>query len=353
MNHMTTIPLEALHELTAKYYTSAYGSTDFAAMPGEINVPTPDAEHDVRYVAFEDSPGQLVASVTTWAPRNEAGGRASCQIVIDPDRADQGLADEAVAAAEAMARQLGRTHLGVWTAAKDFRPVGSYAMVPEIEAPRPGFDELWSMRGGPLQEALRKRGYNVGMNAWRGTLTSDVPMPERAAIPEGFEVTAVHGGAHGGVPEELVDGIAQLREQAWNDIPMGTGPKIDQHWDAARWRGFEQAMAADGMDWILLAVRNPSGRLVGYTILHWMTARPEAVYQGVTVVAPEGRGHGIGQILKTHGLAFLPQANPTWKTIFTWNEVNNAPILAVNARAGYRQTAMVARWDRDLSEHGC
>lgn len=72
---------------------------------------------------------------------------------------------------------------------------------------------------------------------------------------------------------------------------------------------------------------------VGLTNLWNAQADPTERYQGLTGVRRSHRGRGIAQALKIHGIAYAKSQGI--KTIKTWNDATNRPMLSINERLGF------------------
>jgi GNAT superfamily N-acetyltransferase len=87
-------------------------------------------------------------------------------------------------------------------------------------------------------------------------------------------------------------------------------------------------------DAFMLALDSSSGKVVGYASLMMVPGRTDIAWHDMTAVLPEYRGRGIAKVLKRatiawaidHGLAALE----------TGNDVENAPMRAVNFGLGYK-----------------
>ncbi len=82
------------------------------------------------------------------------------------------------------------------------------------------------------------------------------------------------------------------------------------------------------------AALDADGRVVAYAQI---TAAHGRAWNAMTGTLPEHRGRGLATLVKAHALAACAAAGIT--TCGTGNDVENAPMLAVNDRLGYRPSA--------------
>ncbi|WP_119320629.1 GNAT family N-acetyltransferase [Capsulimonas corticalis] len=77
-----------------------------------------------------------------------------------------------------------------------------------------------------------------------------------------------------------------------------------------------------------------NAQYVGLTCLHRNAIDPQALDQSITSVMREFRRHGIGAVLKTHGIDYA--AANGYKRIVTYVDSTNAPMAALNRRMGFQ-----------------
>ncbi|WP_246242413.1 hypothetical protein [Flexivirga aerilata] len=76
---------------------------------------------------------------------------------------------------------------------------------------------------------------------------------------------------------------------------------------------------------------------------------PERAYQQDTLVVREARGHTLGLRMKATAALAMMDELPAVTQIRTWNADDNAPMLAVNRRLGYRTDGVLRVWERRLA----
>jgi GNAT superfamily N-acetyltransferase/RimJ/RimL family protein N-acetyltransferase len=150
-------------------------------------------------------------------------------------------------------------------------------------------------------------------------------------------------------PEELLAEYADLRRQMSLDVPTGGLDLGEERWDPARVRDDEAELIRQQAGTLVAAVRHvPTGALVGHSVLERFEYRPEIIFQGDTLVLAAHRGHGLGLRLKWANLRRLAERYPGARRIYTYNAVENSPMLAVNDELGFRAAGFTAAWQKRL-----
>lgn len=154
-----------------------------------------------------------------------------------------------------------------------------------------------------------------------------------------------------GIPEDLLEGRAELSRRMSTDVPMGQLELEEEEWDAERVRKGYEVIAAMGRRVVdTFAVEESTGRLVGYTEVQVTPDEDEVVaYQQDTLVLREHRGHALGLRLKAANTLALMDEVPQAGVVRTWNAEENAPMLAVNAQIGYVRDAFLREWQKVLA----
>lgn len=98
---------------------------------------------------------------------------------------------------------------------------------------------------------------------------------------------------------------------------------------------------APDRDYELSAVALTDGAVVGTTFLQSDRAGGRAAAGGTGVI-PAFRGRGLGLLMKQYSLTRAAGAGITWA--ITQNDETNAPMLAINARLGYKPFSIAHAW---------
>jgi GNAT superfamily N-acetyltransferase len=134
---------------------------------------------------------------------------------------------------------------------------------------------------------------------------------------------------------DLVAGVHAVAEEAFSDIPGGETPMAAGDLAAFRVRDVDRpSIPKDGF---FVATDTLTGQVIGYASLLLLPGQANRkAWHDMTAVLRAWRGRGLARALKhatigwaiDHGLEIL----------MTGNDINNAPMRAVNARLGYRST---------------
>lgn len=242
----------------------------------------------------------------------------------------------------------GRTTLLTWChspelSANDIRAVVAASGSGAIDGTSPS--ARWLLhRGFALEQAERYSRLDVD----RPELLADVAVLARAAAAHaGPDYELV--GWRGSVPDELVDDLADLTQRFSVDAPFAGLEVDEQVWDADRVALSERRTVQRGRDRVRVAARHrPSGRLVALTELQWPLRNPAGVWQQITLVHPDHRGHRLGIWVKATNLAQLLDANPDAARVHTWNADENTRMLAINEALGFRSLGLEGGWQKRL-----
>lgn len=197
-------------------------------------------------------------------------------------------------------------------------------------------------RGFELEQAERYSRLDIE----RDTLASDLAVHARvAAAHAGADYELV--GWEGTAPDHLHDELADLTTRFSVDQPTAGLHLDEQVWDADRVRVSEQRMEQRGNGRVRIAARHlPSGRLVAVTELTWPGRNAAGVWQQITLVAREHRGHRLGLWTKAANLLQLLEVNPDAARVHTWNADENTHMLAINRALGFRPLGLEGAWQK-------
>ncbi|WP_432890504.1 GNAT family N-acetyltransferase [Kribbella sp. CA-245084] len=147
-------------------------------------------------------------------------------------------------------------------------------------------------------------------------------------------------------PDEWLEQFVELLSGMSEDVPTGDRTDEPLRWTAELVRDAEARRVAQGrFTYTTAAVHTASGELAAYTQMGGTPETPERLNQYDTYVRRTHRGHGLGIAVKAPNLRAI-QAGPA--VLHTWNAPENAPMIAVNAKLGFRPVAQRTIWERVL-----
>jgi RimJ/RimL family protein N-acetyltransferase len=162
-------------------------------------------------------------------------------------------------------------------------------------------------------------------------------------VAEGYTIHSWRGAC----PEQWAQGYVDVRQLINEEAPGGTAELENEFWDVTRSRA-EEAMWAEQRrtPQVSIAVSD-DGEVVGHTQLLF-PADSDEVYQWDTLVLPTHRGHGLGLALKVTTMQEAADLLDGRRRITTYNAAGNEPMIRVNVALGFRQTAWVGEYVKEL-----
>lgn len=262
-----------------------------------------------------------------------------------PTHRRRGIGSALVEALEQLARAWGRTTVMGYGTTMDLSGADDADIVRPAEGP------FAVRRSEPASRLMLGHGWRLAQTERYSR--QDVPALdeiEQPAWPSDYEPVRWAGPLAGQVTAmpELPERIAALHTAFSHSIPRGeldaepTTLTVEKllHGDEQRHREHESVS--------VVARHVPTGELVALTELARARAQPEAVYQEITVVLPEHRGHGLGRLVKLENLRQAAEAWPDARRVHTWNAGENDHMWAVNESIGYRTRGVATCWQKKL-----
>jgi GNAT superfamily N-acetyltransferase len=150
--------------------------------------------------------------------------------------------------------------------------------------------------------------------------------PPIVDLPAGLELTTL------AERPDLVEGVRAVAVEAFQDIPGGGEPMSAGDPDEFRARDIDRPGI---LPEAFMVARDPSsGRVVGYASLMIVPGSRTVAWHDMTAVVRDWRGRGVAAALKRATVAWAI-ANGL-EALETGNDVDNAPMRAINARLGFR-----------------
>lgn len=280
---------------------------------------TENSEHD-RVAAFED--GQPIALGHLERTRDVANPTFAV-LMIDAHNADIPHTRPVLARLLDLAEADGRTSILSWGDLNDAR------------------DEFWTTVGASRRQVDRDSDLYLDdvdpdlMSRWveaRRERASSVELVAWSGLP----------------PDEHLDAFVATRN-AMNDAPRDDIEVSDFVATVDATKAEAQAWMTLGWSLHGLLAIEEDGSAVGMSNVMVNSHRPDASWQGDTVVLNQHRQRGVGRWLKAAMYFHLRESIPEVTRLRTGNAESNDPMLAINVAMGYRPAHASAGWQADIS----
>ena len=139
----------------------------------------------------------------------------------------------------------------------------------------------------------------------------------------------------GRVPREMLLELSPVFDELLADMPIGALDIPPPRFEIDFYDRWYEALARTGGAHHMVLLRAPDGSVAGLSDAMWDSRSPQFVSQAFTGVKRPWRGRGLARALKAALLRHVHARHPEGKVMSTWNAEVNAPILSVNARAGF------------------
>ncbi len=131
---------------------------------------------------------------------------------------------------------------------------------------------------------------------------------------------------------DLVPGVHAVAMETFDDIPGADDPMAAG--DLAEFRARDVDRDVIPRWGFVLALDDATDDVVGYASLAFDPGSSTVAYHDMTAVRRAWRGRGVATALKAATIAAA--IDHGLERLYTGNDVDNAPMRAVNARLGYR-----------------
>jgi GNAT superfamily N-acetyltransferase len=175
---------------------------------------------------------------------------------------------------------------------------------------------------------------------------AELPMDNFPAQPvDGYEIVQWREHA----PDEWVAQFAELLTGMSEDIPSGERRSEIVRWTPELVRDAEARRVAQGrFTYTTAALHTASGELTAFTEMGGTPETPDRLGQYGTYVRRDHRGNGLGIAVKAPNLRALQAGVARPAVLHTWNAPENAPMIAVNTKLGFRPVAQRTMWEREI-----
>lgn len=278
-----------------------------------VRLPDPWLDHVLLLV--RDEHGDAVAAADVGVPTRDNTDQAWPQIWVRPGWLPSDAADALLDRIRTDAQQRGRRFIVVMAAW-------------DLGAP-----------SSPMRELLERAGYELAIE--NGHRVLDLPVDETAMTALAADASQHHRDYalrawRGRCPDEWVEPYAGLRARMLDEAPRGATSYGAEDFGSGRVRLEEDLLTAQRRVGHTTVAVDEGGTVAGHSQLVVPGTDEVNAYQWDTLVLPEHRGHRLGLALKAHNLLAAAGDLGSRTRLHTWNAVENAPMVAVNERLGYR-----------------
>ncbi|NPD87416.1 MAG: GNAT family N-acetyltransferase [Asgard group archaeon] len=137
-------------------------------------------------------------------------------------------------------------------------------------------------------------------------------------------------------PEEIIGEYMHIYTETMKQQPLGELEWKPKHTPESR-RLDEKRLADKGLEWYTMITKENDKAISGLTEYFYYEDTPHRIEQGLTGVKEEYRGRGLGKWLKAEMLFRIKERFPDVKFISTGNSTENAPMLSINERMGFKE----------------
>lgn len=305
----------------------------------------PECRHVLRYMLTVDSPnvdllplaaiedGRIVAAGTLLLPLRENTTQAQAAVLVDPDHRRRGFGTAMLEKLTALAREHGCSVLK----GNVLHPLEGNTRWSDAGPPfatAHGFAPALTMTGLRLSLSAAE---SIGEKLWESV---------RDAIAD-YELASFTTPT----PDEFAAGLAALASRVSSDVPHGELSVEEVSYGIERLREAEAIDAAQGISKLVTVARHRStGDLAGYSTCLIYKSYPDRGSVGMTLVAPDHRGHRLGTALKLQLHRDLLREFPAVTLLETGNAVQNEPMLRVNRLVGFEPFGYITTYQRNLAE---
>ncbi|GAA2119640.1 GNAT family N-acetyltransferase [Nocardioides bigeumensis] len=149
-------------------------------------------------------------------------------------------------------------------------------------------------------------------------------------------------------PDHLIDGIARLLSSFYSQVPLGETDLRDSEWTPERLRAHEARLVEIRRSVISAVAVSDDGEVAAFSDIRVSHLAPETAEVGVTIVAPEHRGHRLGYAVKLAGHRRVLADFPDCVRATTCNADTNTAMNLVNERMGYVPTERLLELQKRL-----
>ena len=205
--------------------------------------------------------------------------------------------------------------------------------------------------GTAASQFFEAHGFRLAYNEMRSILDLSTIDWLRMGEMAGGVVPGYHIEYHpGDLPNETLPAYAEAKEFR-RLAPAGDLDLRPSSYDPDRLRASLGTLQARGLKpYIVLAIHEKTGKVVGLTEVVVPAMRPARADQYDTVVLPEHRGYGLARALKARMLFELRSAEPLLREVQTWQGSETEHLLQVNEELGFKPDREWREYEADSAE---
>ena len=275
-------------------------------------LPAPNPERENTLVTAYDGDAAVGASMTAL-PTKDNEHLAFVELWVRPERRREGIGRRLADDIESRVREAGRDTLLAEAKGRPGEPVAGHLFATAV-----GYELV-------NEEQEKVLDLTTAPATW-GVLDDEV-----ARHVADYRIETCDSV----IPDHLIDGLAQLLSSFYEHVPLGGTDLRDSEWTTERMRAHEERLAAIGRTIIYGVAVAADGTVVGMSDIRVSQAAPETAEVGLTIVAPEHRGHRLGLAVKLANHRRVLADFPGCVRASTCNAITNTAMNAVNEQLGY------------------
>ncbi|RLK49362.1 GNAT family N-acetyltransferase [Microbacterium telephonicum] len=322
-------------------YREIAGDDDDAMTPEQLLPHYQSNPDEIRLIWVVVDAGRIVGRIGVDLPLEGESKNAYWIVELLRSHHGRGIGTAAYALVEDAARAHGRTVLQSWAEHPDApgtrleAPTG-FGSVPEDRAAR-----FYARHGYTLEQVERKSA--LDLTASRDAV--DRILDSATAAAAGYHVVQWVAPT----PDEYLEGYAWAKSRMSTDVPTAAMEFDEETWDAERLKRHDQRYLDGGQTALVtVAVEDATGTVVAFNELVIGRDLTAATHQEDTLVLKEHRGHRLGQLVKTAGLARWRSIAPDSPRVITYNAEENRPMLDINEAIGFVPVSYSGAWKKTI-----
>jgi GNAT superfamily N-acetyltransferase len=193
---------------------------------------------------------------------------------------------------------------------------------------------------------FQRRGFKESMRVWESRLpvssVNTAQFKEYPAKVASRGITISTLGEERAIDPHATKKLHEVVQSIAEDIPQ-PAPYTRISYD--QWEAFElknPSLLPDGY-----FIAKDGDRYVGLSVVWKSDTEPKSLYQGNTGVIREYRGRGVAVALKLRVIEYAREHG--YEKVKTWNATNNAAMLAVNTKLGFKRQIGWIFLEKDLA----